>query len=60
MFFDFFQFHEIQQLKLFQDLGISGMTGILTLDQQDKIKRKFIWASFQNGIPQLTSAGKEN
>lgn len=41
----------IDQLSMLPDLGISGMTGMLTLDAQNKIQRKLVWAKFKNGVP---------
>lgn len=42
---------QIDQLTMLPDLGISGMTGMLTLDNQQYVQRKLIWASFKKGIP---------
>ena len=44
---------QLPQLTLFPDLGISGMTGMLTIDNQNKIQHKLMWATFKNGIPIL-------
>lgn len=42
---------QLKQLNAMPDLGISGMTGMLTLEQQQTISRKLIWASFKKGRP---------
>lgn len=42
---------QIDQLTMMPELGISGMTGMLTLDKQQYIQRKLIWASFKKGMP---------
>lgn len=42
---------QIEQLTVMPDLGISGMTGMLTLNKQQFIDRKLIWASFKKGRP---------
>lgn len=42
---------QIDQLTTMPNLGISGMTGMLTLDKQQYIQRKLIWASFKKGLP---------
>lgn len=44
---------QIEQLTMMPDLGISGVTGMLTLDKQQTINRKLMWASFRKGIPQV-------
>jgi outer membrane PBP1 activator LpoA protein len=43
---------QIERLTMMPDLGVSGVTGMLTLDQQ-AINRKLIWASFKKGVPQI-------
>ena len=45
---------QVNHLLLFPDFGISGMTGMLQLDSNKKIKRKLMWARFKNGIAQVT------
>ena len=45
--------NQLNQLISLPEFGISGMTGILTLDQQQIIQRKLMWAKFQNGTPSL-------
>lgn len=47
--------NQLPQLLTLTDIGISGMTGILTLDQQHRIQRKLTWAKFNNGIAKLLS-----
>lgn len=42
---------QIDQLTMMPDLGISGMTGMLTIDKQQYVQRKLIWASFKKGLP---------
>ena len=42
---------QIEQLTLRPGLGVAGMTGILTLDKQQIIQRKLLWASFKKGTP---------
>ena len=42
---------QIDQLTMLPDLGVSGMTGMLTMDQQHKIQRRLMWASFKKGLP---------
>lgn len=44
---------QIDQLTVLPDLGVSGMTGMLTIDSQHKVQRKLIWASFKRGVPQI-------
>ncbi len=46
--------NQIDQLTLLPDLGISGMTGMLTLDKQRNINRKMMWAAFKKGIPSVS------
>lgn len=41
---------QMDQLTMLPDLGISGMTGMLTLDQRQQVQRKLMWASFKKGI----------
>lgn len=45
---------QIEQLTMMPTLGISGMTGMLTLDKQQSIERKLMWASFKKGLPQVS------
>jgi outer membrane PBP1 activator LpoA protein len=45
--------NQLNQLITMPDFGISGMTGILTIDQQHRIQRKLMWAKFHDGVPQL-------
>lgn len=45
---------QIEQLTMMPNLGISGMTGMLTLDRQQYIDRKLMWASFKKGIPTVS------
>lgn len=45
---------QIDQLTILPDLGISGMTGMLTLDKQQYIQRKLTWATFKKGIPYIS------
>ncbi len=45
---------QIDQLTMLPDLGISGMTGMLTLDKQQYIQRKLIWATFKKGAPYVS------
>lgn len=45
---------QIDQLTMLPDLGISGMTGMLTLDNQQYIQRKLIWATFKKGTPYVS------
>jgi outer membrane PBP1 activator LpoA protein len=42
---------QIDQLTTSPELGVSGMTGVLTLDQQQNVQRKLMWASFRKGTP---------
>ncbi len=44
---------QIEQLTMMPTLGISGMTGMLTLDKQQAVERKLMWASFKKGVPQV-------
>jgi outer membrane PBP1 activator LpoA protein len=44
---------QIDQLTMLPDLGISGMTGMLTMDAQHKIQRRLMWASFKKGLPYI-------
>lgn len=44
---------QLHQLMLFPEFGISGMTGLLTLAEEQKINRKFIWGYFNNGTAKL-------
>jgi len=44
---------QIDQLSVLPDLGVSGMTGMLTIDSQHKVQRKLMWASFKRGIPYI-------
>lgn len=44
---------QIDQLSLLPDVGISGMTGILTLNKDNTIQRKLMWATFKKGSPVL-------
>jgi len=45
---------QIDQLTMLPDLGISGMTGMLTLDKQQYIQRKLTWATFKKGTPYIS------
>jgi len=45
--------NQLQQLKNMPNFGISGMTGVLTLDEKQKIERKLMWAKFNDGVPKL-------
>ncbi|HSX20872.1 MAG TPA: penicillin-binding protein activator [Gammaproteobacteria bacterium] len=45
---------QIEQLTMMPHLGISGMTGMLTLEKQQYIDRKLMWASFKKGLPQVS------
>ncbi len=41
----------IDQLTLVPDLGLPGKTGKLTMDSQQHVQRKLLWAKFKNGLP---------
>ena len=45
--------NQAHRLKMLPDFGISGMTGVLTLDQNHTIQRKLMWAKFIGGAPSL-------
>jgi len=45
--------NQMHRLKMLPDFGISGMTGVLTLDKSRTIQRKLMWAKFENGSPKL-------
>lgn len=45
---------QIEQLTAMPNLGISGMTGMLTLEKQQFIERKLMWASFKKGQPTVS------
>lgn len=45
--------NQIDQLTMLPDLGVSGMTGMLTLDKQQYVQRKLIWATFKKGTPYI-------
>ena len=38
------------QLLYMPEVGISGMTGILKIDQNNIIYRKLMWGTFENGL----------
>lgn len=44
---------QIDQLTMLPELGLSGMTGTLTLDQQQNVQRKLMWAAFRKGTPHI-------
>jgi len=44
---------QIDQLSVLPDLGVSGMTGMLTVDSQHRVQRKLMWASFKRGVPHI-------
>lgn len=44
---------QLDQLTSLPNLGVSGMTGMLTMDAQRKIQRRLTWASFKKGIPYI-------
>jgi outer membrane PBP1 activator LpoA protein len=41
----------IDRLTRLPDAGVTGMTGKLSLDEDQNVQRKLIWASFRKGIP---------
>ena len=46
---------QLDQLVNFQEMGISGMTGILKLNDDNTINRELIWAKFKNGEAKLVA-----
>lgn len=44
---------QLNQMAALNNLGISGMTGMLTLDKHNTIQRKLMWASFKKGLPYI-------
>jgi outer membrane PBP1 activator LpoA protein len=44
---------QIDQMTMLPDVGISGMTGMLTMDAQQKVQRRLMWATFRKGYPSL-------
>lgn len=44
---------QIDQLTSLPELGLTGMTGTLTLDRQQYVQRKLMWASFRKGTPAI-------
>jgi len=49
--------NQMQQLSSMPDLGISGMTGMLMLDDKNRVTRNLMWATFKNGVPVLNTNG---
>lgn len=47
--------NNIERLTLLPEFGVSGMTGILTLNHNNQINRKLLWARFTDGKPKLIS-----
>lgn len=41
---------QLDELSLIPDLGVSGMTGMLTVNDQQQIQRRLMWAQFKKGI----------
>ncbi len=41
---------QLDELTLIPDLGVSGMTGMLTLNDRQQIQRRLMWAQFKKGI----------
>ncbi len=50
---------QMEQMNLLPELGISGMTGMLTIDNQQQVQRKLTWASFRRGVPRVTGSSYE-
>ena len=44
---------QLDQLINFSEIGLSGMTGILKLDDKQQIHRQLMWAKFKNGRAKL-------
>ncbi|HKJ23167.1 MAG TPA: penicillin-binding protein activator, partial [Gammaproteobacteria bacterium] len=47
---------QLDQLKRFPYDEYNGETGVLTVDQDNKVHRRLLWARFVNGAPKLTDA----
>lgn len=41
---------QLDELTLIPDLGLSGMTGMLTVNDRQQIQRRLMWAQFKKGI----------
>lgn len=44
---------KLNQLQVFPDFSISGMTGMLRLNSSRQIERQLLWAQIVNGVPQV-------
>ena len=50
---------QMNRLLLMPEFGISGATGLLTLDGMHHVQRRLVWAQFQQGIPRILSPGAQ-
>jgi len=43
----------LQQMQIFSTTKLEGMTGLLRLDEQNRITANLTWARFQRGQPKV-------
>jgi hypothetical protein len=51
----FLLYPRLQQMQIFNTTRVQGMTGLLSLDDQDRITANLTWARFQRGQPKVQS-----